>query len=690
MYNEKTGKRVPWAWISDYVIIVTALFQFLTSFVGSITYSWALDHSMSTPWDSPFPQGSYFLLSIFFIFSLIYPKISKKLDKENLVFLYISTLYATVSSGYPGRYNLMGSTLNGRVSDLRVEVLTPDFWIPPKEYCLPALFGEAPVPWQVWVITFFTWMGVPVVLFLMHSALFTLVKKQWIDIENLPYPSAIIANELIEYLTTGDGEKIMKKKKIALIGFIIFFVFLLPYTLMPILPWLPDPYGYRTYSSKLRFGWLNGKKVVPLLSKIIPYFQSRCININPLWVLIAYLTPISVLNAVVLGFLVKVIGSTLMVLMGYPNFWSGGNIGRNWPFNFYSFVQPGMTLGLTVTWIFFNRKYIRYILKGIIKKVSSKEAETSEEEPMSYRTAAIIIIITTMIMYAFITLTGVRADVAVLIILGAVIWEQWIWSRIYGMSAFSQGANLSEGGSVYYAWFYVNPITNKTYPWIPKNIYSNLTVGRELHWTAYLCERCLRTPHGQGWSWGWAFWIGDTFKLAKLVGTSDKKVFTVALLSVVISSIIAPLVIIQTWYIYGAKIVPARLEPTFRVELKDLELCPGSWNPLISVGGPWSMWPWYISGFIFAVVLEVARLRFTWWPLNPIGFCLAWIHQGCEYGLDQMMVIAWIAKLITLKKGGAKAYEEYGVPFVVGGIAGFSLHLFLHNIACTYKWLIRI
>jgi len=642
---------------------------------------------MSTPWDSPFPQGSYFLLSIFFLLSLIYPTLSKKLSKENLVLLYVATLYATLNSGYPGKYNLMGSTLSGRVSDLRIEVITPDFWIPPKEYCMPALFGEAIVPWHVWVLTFFTWMGVPIVMFLMHNALFTLVRRQWIDIENLPYPSATIANELINYLTTEVSDEVKSKRRVALLGFTLVFILLLPYTLMPLFPWIPDLYGYKKYSSTLRFGWLDGRRVMPFISNFLRYFRSRCLNANPLWVLIAYLIPLPVLNAVVLGLLIKVVGANLVALMGYSDSWSGDSIGRNWPFNFYSFVQPGMTLGLTVAWLALNRDYVKRILKAIVGKASPEVTEIEEDEPMSYRTAITIVVITAIVIYAFIVLTGVRADVAVPIVLGAVIWEQWIWSRIYGMSAFSQGTNWSEGGSIYYAWFYVSPITNKAYTWVPRDIYTNLTIGKELHWTAYLCERCLRTSNGQGWSWGWAFWAGDTFKLASLANVDKKKVFKVSLLSIVLSSIITPLIIIQVWYVYGARVVPARLEPAFRVEIRDLEWNPGTWNPLIPIGGPWSMMPWYLSGFIFAIVLEVLRIKLLWWPLNSVGFCLAWIHQGCKYGLDQMMAVAWIAKLITLKKGGTKAYEKYGVPFVVGGIAGFTLHLFLHNLACTYKWL---
>jgi len=688
MGEEKKESSIPWIWISDYVIIITALFQFLTCFVGSTTYSWALDHSMSTPWESPFPQGSYFLLSILFLLSLVNPALSKKLSKENLALLYIATLCATSSSGYPGRYNLMGATLNGRISDLRIEVITPEFWMPPKEYCLPALFGEAPVPWYAWTLALFTWAGVPIVMFLLHTSLFVLVRKQWIDVENMPYPSATVASELIQYLTAEGNKDIKARKRAALLGFTLVFLFLLPYVLIPLYPWIPDPYGYKKYSSKLRFGWVDGREVIPLLSSILHYFESRCININPLWVLVAYLAPLPVLNAVVIGLLIKVIGANVLVTMGYPNYWSGDNIGRNWPFNFYSFVQPGMTLGLTIAWLVFNRGYIKGVLRAIIH--GNSPTTSNDEEPMSYRTAITIVVISATIMYVFTILTGVRADVGLLIVMGAVIWEQWIWGRIYGMSAFSQGTNWSEGGSIYYAWFYVNPATNRVYPWIPKDIYADLTIGRELHWTACLSKQYLRTASSQGWSWGWAFWIGDAFKLASLINISKKKVFAVSLLSTVLSNIIAPLIIIQVWYIYGAKLIPARLEPTFRVEISDLEQNPGSWKPLMSVGGPWSMWPWYLGGFIFAILLELARLRLTWWPLNPVGFCLAWIHQGCKYGIDQMMALAWIIKLITLKVGGTRAYEKYGVPFVVGGIAGFTLHLFLHNVACTYKWLMGL
>jgi hypothetical protein len=49
---------------------------------------------------------------------------------------------------------------------------------------------------------------------------------------------------------------------------------------------------------------------------------------------------------------------------------------------------------------------------------------------------------------------------------------------------------------------------------------------------------------------------------------------------------------------------------------------------------------------------------------------------------------AWIAKFLTLRIGGSKAYEEYGVPFVSGGIAGYALANLIAYLVGTVRFFI--
>lgn len=72
-------------------------------------------------------------------------------------------------------------------------------------------------------------------------------------------------------------------------------------------------------------------------------------------------------------------------------------------------------------------------------------------------------------------------------------------------------------------------------------------------------------------------------------------------------------------------------------------------------------------GLLIAVGLSVARQVFAWWPLHPLGYALA-MTNSMEY-MWCPFLIAWVAKLITLRYGGIKAYRA-ALPFFLGLILG--------------------
>ncbi len=73
------------------------------------------------------------------------------------------------------------------------------------------------------------------------------------------------------------------------------------------------------------------------------------------------------------------------------------------------------------------------------------------------------------------------------------------------------------------------------------------------------------------------------------------------------------------------------------------------------------------AGLLLAVGFSVLRQMFPWWPLHPLGYALA-TTQTMEY-MWCPFLIAWAAKLITLRYGGIKAYRA-ALPFFLGLILG--------------------
>jgi hypothetical protein len=75
-------------------------------------------------------------------------------------------------------------------------------------------------------------------------------------------------------------------------------------------------------------------------------------------------------------------------------------------------------------------------------------------------------------------------------------------------------------------------------------------------------------------------------------------------------------------------------------------------------------------GFLLTGAFIYLRMKFMWWPLEPLGFMIG-LHHYFTYHIGTFTpLIVWIAKYVLLKVGGRRAYEEVGVPVAIGIIAG--------------------
>jgi hypothetical protein len=89
---------------------------------------------------------------------------------------------------------------------------------------------------------------------------------------------------------------------------------------------------------------------------------------------------------------------------------------------------------------------------------------------------------------------------------------------------------------------------------------------------------------------------------------------------------------------------------------------------LLQPGGTGVMETHYmIGGFLFVLILSILRLNIDFWPFHPAGYALA-VSFAMDYFWVPMM-IAWFAKLLILRYGGAKLYRS-AVPFFLGLILG--------------------
>jgi hypothetical protein len=87
------------------------------------------------------------------------------------------------------------------------------------------------------------------------------------------------------------------------------------------------------------------------------------------------------------------------------------------------------------------------------------------------------------------------------------------------------------------------------------------------------------------------------------------------------------------------------------------------------------IYPYIIGGAALSGVLLYLRTVFPWFFLNPIGVWAGVTPLGAQWRL--MFIIGFVLKYLTLKIGGAKAYEKFLVPIIVGYAIGYGFATFI-------------
>ncbi len=76
---------------------------------------------------------------------------------------------------------------------------------------------------------------------------------------------------------------------------------------------------------------------------------------------------------------------------------------------------------------------------------------------------------------------------------------------------------------------------------------------------------------------------------------------------------------------------------------------------------------WVAGGFVGTAALAFCNLRYTWWPLHPIGLLM--VHSYAMRRVWFSIFIGWLAKVLVVRFGGASTFKK-ARPFFTGIILG--------------------
>jgi len=542
----------------------------------------------------------------------------------------------------------------------------PSFVAPPREVAENLLYGNPYIPWSDWLVPVMFWWVYQVVFSLFMISTVSIFRQFWIDVEKMPFPQTAMAYEIVRM--TVEREKYKRLSKPFIIGLILGLVIQVPIFMALTFPWFPDIYAWRTNTCGFGSTWVTPDSP---LATVVGF---QLFNKWPPFAAVFYLAPLSVLTSFMLWFLVYLIASQVAYYMGYyTGILDLPGCGRNWcganvptagdPFKWAALSNIGGLIGLTLFYMVLNRRYIFSTIKTAFTKV--REVDESKE-PISYRAAYLLFITSFIAVTALYTVLGMSITVALLMPIIAFI--AWIASlRIFGLIGFNAVTYGGYGtGFVWLIW----PVR----PEPPT---------QEWFWAMLMNRTFLTDGFGYGWP-GVMTAAFSGFKMSSLTGTSNKLIFK----TLIVSSIIAPLtaVITMIWLCYsfgGMKFA------TFITDV-NTDIVARFINPGAHENWPAAQ-PWVahaIAGIVIVGILSYLHTRFLWFPMGPIGFLMATTGHTLLEGVWTMGLVAWIAKTLTLRIGGSKAYEEYGVPLVSGVIAGTIVAIFIGGLIGVVRFFV--
>ena len=277
-------------------------------------------------------------------------------------------------------------------------------------------------------------------------------------------------------------------------------------------------------------------------------------------------------------------------------------------------------------------------LKAVFRKAFLGDPQVDDSgEILSYRTAVIMLLVGSLVLVGWLWLAGmpVWVGLAVLFLAAALIVG---YTRLVAESGLSDGA----------------------LPGAPANILVS-AVGCSIIGTQGLI--LLATTYF--WTSGVRSFVmtscANSLKMGEEIGGRKRSLFWVMILALTIGLVGSIWAVMVLSHKYGA------------LNLMQWILgWQGGYDyiePWLGTPTPPHLWGWINTGIGagFMALLMVARWRYAWWPLHPLGYPL-----GATVIMDHLwfnMFLAWSIKTLVLKYGGVGLYQKTR-PFFLGMISG--------------------
>jgi hypothetical protein len=471
-----------------------------------------------------------------------------------------------------------------------------------------------------WAVPVLAWSAFIFAIFWTLLCALTLFRRQWIEEERLTFPLVPLPLEM----TDNGGATAFWKSRLMWVGFLAaglaesvnYISFL-----HPAFPSLPiKPIGINRLDSFITaFPWNQAGMVA--------------LAFYPFVIGIAYLLSLDVSFSCWSLYVGVKIANVLTAMLGFAEAGGGGAANRA---PYIREQSMGAFLGIALFSVWLARRALTRAWREMLRPTGA-----DRHELMSFRLAFLGGGFGLLFLIVFLIAAGLSAPVAILFVL------------VYLCCALTLARIVSEAGA---GW-----------AWAPQ--WSPAAFTSDAFGANHLSHQNLAVLHGYT---NWMLDMRDnpmpqqsqSLKLGQEAGVSPRRFLGPLVWAALFGVLCAFWAHLHIYYLYGA--ASAKVRPA---------LVSGATGParqaaaLISTPTPrdFSGMTAVAFGVLLAGVFSYLRQRFVWWPFHPLGYALATTSS-----MDYMwfpFFLAWLAKSLTLRYGGIKAYRMFR-PFFLGLILG--------------------
>ncbi|MCD6351783.1 MAG: hypothetical protein J7M26_06660 [Armatimonadetes bacterium] len=499
-------------------------------------------------------------------------------------------------------------------------------WMVPQDAGAMRAFYEGlrpgqPLPWQPWVVPVLAWTVLALALFWTYTCITVVLRRQWIENEHLIFPLVQLPLDMVEEEPGATVSPFLRSR----VMWIAAAIPLLIHSWNGLHRYFPTVPGIR------------------LVWPLNPYF--RTVPWNQMGPVIAFLH----FSIIGFSFLLSTDLSfslwfffVLFNLMSVALYAAGVRVP---PIPNYA-TKPEAALQMLGAF-FLVCGYIVYLVRGqvgvmIAKALGTSQAEEIDDsdEPMPYRVAVWGTVAGVAVIVLWCSLAGVRGWVTVLSF-SLLLMISLVLTRL-----------ISEGGLLFVQA-----------PFTPVDIYAN-TVGTgwltpQEHTIHAFVQRVfmfdLRTFVMPSFM--------DSYKIAHETGIPVRRLMLPFALAVILSLAFSYASMIWTAYHFGAVTLSgwfckASPQQPFKNLVQILS------DPRMPTAAGWVF---IIIGGLVTWLLSLARMRFTWWPLHPLGYAM-----GPSWPMIQLWfstLIGWLFKVAIMRYATVTSYRR-ARQFFLGLVVG--------------------